>query len=248
LSIKGSSIEEKAVRDSYGYQRISLGIGPLMPGVKYVLIICVGVFLLQFLAPMRILMAFGLIPVLVWKKFFFWQFGTYIFLHASLFHLLFNLFALWMFGSELERLWGTRRFIRYFMITGVGAGICYAIVRPSQWSPVIGASGAIYGILLAYGLIFPNRMVYVWFLFPIRAKYFVMIFGAIELYASITGSTGGIAHVAHLGGMLVGYVYINQGRLLKKLYLLYLRYKARRSKRDIYMVKIKRRDRGDHIH
>jgi len=192
---------------------------------------------------------FGLIPVLVWKKYFFWQLGTYIFLHGSLFHLLFNLFALWMFGCELERQWGTKGFIKYFLVTGIGAGICYAIVSPGQFTPVVGASGAVYGILLAYGLIFPDRMIYVWFLFPVKARHFVIIFGAIELYASITSTGGGIAHVAHLGGMLFGYLYINHLRILKKVRMAFLQRKLRRLKKNIHIVDTdKRRDKKDYMH
>lgn len=236
---------------SYPYyqRRISFGGRPLTPGVKYLLFICAGVFLLQSLAPRQILVFFGLIPILVWKKYFFWQLGTYIFLHGSLFHLVFNLFALWMFGCQLERQWGTKSFLKYFFVTGIGAGICYAIVTPGQLSPVIGASGAVYGILLAYGLIFPNQMIYVWFLFPIRAKYFVILFGLIELYASITGAGGGIAHVAHLGGMLFGYIYINYVRIFKRIYVAYLHHRLRRLRGHIHIVdKKKGRDKDDYIH
>jgi len=232
----------------YYQHRITFGSGPMTPGVKYLLFTCVGVFLFQSFAPREILVLFGLIPYLVWNKYFVWQLGTYIFLHGGLFHLIFNLFALWMFGCQLERQWGTKNFVKYFLVTGIGAGISYAVVSPGQLSPVIGASGAIYGILLAYGLIFPNQMIYVWFLFPIKARYFVIIFGAIELYASVTGSGGGIAHVAHLGGMLFGYLYINYARILRKVYMAYLQYKLRRLRRDIHIVDTKKkRGRKDYI-
>ena len=233
---------------TYQY-RTSFGGRPLTPGIKYLLIICAVVFLVQQLALREILLFFGLIPVLVWTKYFVWQLVTYIFLHGSLFHLLFNLFALWMFGTQLERQWGTKAFMKNFFVTGIGAGISYILVRPGQLSPVIGASGAIYGIFLAYGLIFPNQLVYVWFLFPIRAKYFVIIFGAIELYASIAGTQGGIAHVAHLGGMLFGYLYINYGRILKKAYMAYLQYKLRKLKKHVYLAEIKKKgNKNDYVH
>jgi len=228
---------------------MSFGGGRLTPGVKYLLLSCAGVFLLQSFAPQQISINFGLIPILVWKKFYLWQLGTYIFLHGSLFHLIFNLFALWMFGCQLERQWGTKNFVKYFFVTGIGAGICYALVKPGQLGPVIGASGAIYGILLAYGMIFPERMIYVWFLFPIKAKYFVMIFGAIELYASITSAGGGIAHVAHLGGMLFGYFYISYARIFKRIYIAYLQYKLRRLRRDLHIVDGKKvDDKKNYIH
>jgi membrane associated rhomboid family serine protease len=217
--------------------------------VKYLLFICVGAFLGQHLAPYEIRLFFGLIPVLVWKKYFLWQLVTYIFLHGGFFHLLFNLFALWMFGCQLERQWGTKAFIKYFFVTGIGAGICYALVSPGQMIPVVGASGAIYGILLAYGMIFPNQVVYVWFLFPMRARTFVIIFGAIELYASIAASGGGIAHVAHLGGMLFGYVYINHVRIIRRVYTAYLQYKLRRLRRNIHIVDPKKdRDKDEYMH
>ncbi|MBW2057658.1 MAG: rhomboid family intramembrane serine protease [Deltaproteobacteria bacterium] len=239
---------KKRTMSYYHYQpRVSLGGRPLTPGVKYLLLACVGVFLIQSVAPRTMFVFFGLIPVLVWKKYFFWQLGTYIFLHGGLFHLLFNLFALWMFGCELERQWGTRAFLKYFFVTGIGAGICYALVKPGQLSPVIGASGAIYGILLAYGMIFPNQMIYVWFLFPMRAKYFVILFGLIELYSSIAGTGGGIAHVAHLGGMLFGYVYINYVRIFKGIYAVYLRYRLRRLRGHIRGVGGKKGGKDDYI-
>ena len=233
----------------YYRQRLSFGGGPLPRGVKYLLFICVAVFLVQHIRPLEIRVLFGLVPVLVWKKYFFWQLGTYIFLHGGLFHLLFNLFALWMFGSRLERQWGTRKFIKYFLVTGIGAGICYVVLRPGEVGTVVGASGAIYGILLAYGMIFPNEIVYVWFLFPMKARYFVILFGLIELYASIAGTGGGIAHVAHLGGMLFGYLYINYARLFKKAYMAYFQHKARKSRKDIYVVDIEKKgDKKDHYH
>jgi membrane associated rhomboid family serine protease len=235
---------------SYPYQqyRVSLGGGRITPGVKYLLFVCVAVFLLQSIATRHILLYFGLIPFLVWKKYFLWQLVTYIFLHGSLFHLIFNLFALWMFGCQLERQWGTKNFLKYFFVTGIGAGISYALVRPDQLGPVIGASGAIYGILLAYGMIFPNKMIYVWFLFPIRAKYFVIIFGVIELYASIAGTGGGIAHIAHLGGMVFGYIYINYARILKRFYMAYLNYKLKKLRKHIHIVDPKKgEDKKDYI-
>jgi membrane associated rhomboid family serine protease len=233
---------------------MSFGGGPMTPGVKKLVFICVGIFLLQALVARLVswnmLTAFlGLIPVLVWKKFFIWQLGTYIFLHGGLFHLFFNMFALWMFGSQLERQWGTRKFIKYFLVTGIGAGIFYAIIRSGQIIPVVGASGAIYGILLAYGMTFPDQLVYVWFLFPMKAKYFVIIFGAIELYASIAGAGGGVANLAHLGGMLFGYLYINYVRIWKGLYLFYLKFKLRRVRGNIHIVRTKKdRDENHYVH
>jgi membrane associated rhomboid family serine protease len=129
-------------------------------------------------------------------------------------HILFNMLALWMFGADLERTWGTARFLRYYFVCGVGAGICVVIGNALYGSldvPTIGASGAIYGILLAFGILFPDTIVLFSFLFPIKAKYFVMIIGAIA-FLSTFGATGtGVSHVAHLGGMLFCYLYLRSG-------------------------------------
>jgi len=176
--------------------------------IKNLMIIMGAVFLLQMVFNGWINYYFGLIPVLVWKKYYLWQLATYIFLHGGITHILFNLLALWMFGGELESLWGSRKFLRYFLFCGIGAGICTVILTPYQFIPVIGASGAIYGILLAFGWLFPNRLIYIYFLFPIPAKYMVIIFGLIELFSSMQGTGGGIAHLTHLGGLLFGLVYM----------------------------------------
>jgi len=222
---------------NYYYERsqISLG-GPLTRAVKIIIISCVVVFLYQFISQVitgrsEINLIFGLIPVLVWKKFFIWQLFTYAFLHGGIFHLLFNMFALWIFGCELERYWGTRVFVKYALITGIGAGVSTVIVSPNLGIPTIGASGLVYGVLLAYGLFFPNRLIYLYFLFPIKAKYFVLIFGAIELYASLSGSSDNIAHLAHLGGMLFGFFYLKYYSILYNLRRYYYESKRRRLRR-----------------
>jgi membrane associated rhomboid family serine protease len=189
------------------YYRYSFGYG-LTPVIKKLMIIMGIVFLLQMVVSNRISLTLGLVPILVWKKYFLWQLATYIFLHGGITHLLFNFLALWMFGGELESYWGSRKFLRYFLFCGIGAGICTVIFTPYQFIPVIGASGAIYGILLAFGWLFPNRLIYIYFLFPIPAKYMVIIFGLIELFSSMEGTGGGVAHLTHLGGLLFGLFYM----------------------------------------
>jgi membrane associated rhomboid family serine protease len=194
---------------TYYRYRFSFGYG-LTPIIKKLMIIMGAIFLLQMVVSNRITLYLGLIPILVWKKYFLWQLATYIFLHGGLTHLLFNLLALWMFGGELESYWGSKKFLRYFLFCGIGAGICTVLFTPDiyQSIPVIGASGAIYGILLAFGWLFPNRLIYIYFLFPIPAKYFVIIFGLIEFFSSIGGSGGGVAHLTHLGGLVFGLFYM----------------------------------------
>jgi len=137
-----------------------------------------------------------------------WQLISYMFLHAGLGHIFFNLFALWIFGQAIENYWGTKRFATYYFLTGIGAALIHMWISGGG-APTIGASGAVFGILLAFGMMFPER--YILLLIPpipIKAKYFVAIFGAIELFYGVTGTRTGIAHFAHLGGMVVGFILI----------------------------------------
>jgi membrane associated rhomboid family serine protease len=175
------------------------------------------VFLLQMFITRWIDFYFGLIPLMVWKKYFLWQLFTYIFLHGGFSHILFNLLALWMFGGELENYWGSKKFLFYFLFCGIGAGICTVVFTPYQFIPVIGASGAIYGILLAFAWLFPNRPILIYFLFPIPAKYFVIIFGLIELLSSMEGTGGGVAHLTHLGGLVFGFFYLAYPMIRQKI-------------------------------
>ncbi len=175
--------------------------------VKYLLLINAGVFVLELLWGSQLIYLFGLTPALV-KKGFIWQPVTYMFLHGGLFHILFNMFVLWMFGCEIERTWGTREFVKYYFLTGVGAGLFTFFLSFNSHVPTIGASGAVFGILVAFALMFPDRLIYLYFLIPIKAKYLVAFFAVIEFLASFRHTSDGIGHFAHLGGMIVGYIYI----------------------------------------
>ena len=200
----------------YGEPRPIVFGGPLSSGVRTLLFATVGIWLFQLvagaLAQVRLERLFGLVPYDVTHHLFLWQLGTYLFLHGGFFHILFNMLALWMFGSELESLWGTKRFVRFYFITGVGAALCSTVVAPNSTIPIIGASGAIYGILAAYGLLFPDRILLLYFVIPIKAKYFVLILGALAFWSSISATGGGVAHIAHLGGMLFGWLYLRGPR------------------------------------
>ena len=179
------------------------------PAIKHLLIINLLVFL-AMMTPGLANYVFGLGALwpLGHPNFMPWQFVTYMFLHGGFGHILFNLFALWMFGQSIENLWGTRRFVIYYFITGVGAALLHIAITAAD-VPMVGASGAVYGILLAFAMMFPNRPIMLIFLpVPIKAKYFVMIFGALELFNGVANLQTGIAHFAHLGGMVVGYILI----------------------------------------
>lgn len=153
---------------------------------------------------------FGLVPALALGKLFIWQLASYMFLHGGFWHIFFNMFVLWMFGIRLEGQWGTREFLKYYFLTGVAAGVAnvlWNIGSPtSALIPTIGASGAVYGLLAAFALFYPDEPIYLYFLFPIRAKYFALIFGVLEFLSAY--SQDGVAHVAHLGGMVAGFFYI----------------------------------------
>ncbi len=268
-----------------GYYR-PVGFGGLTPVVKNLLIINALVFIGSFsilnftrgqLDPTEWLALYY--PVS--DKFRTWQVVTYMFMHANFAHIFFNMFALWMFGNILEQVWGPKRFLTYYLVTGIGAAVVHVLVMYYQfwsldaevsrfilnpnpedfsvlidknfaglynpnwlsefvnvWSlspgdsgmaheaiqalgklvttkmdiPTVGASGAIFGILLAYGMLFPNTLLYIYFLFPIKAKWFVIIYGGLEFYFGISGHGDNVAHFAHLGGMIFGYFMIKRWR------------------------------------
>jgi membrane associated rhomboid family serine protease len=178
------------------YPRSYYSSGYFPTGVKWLLISNVVVFVLWYVGGSALRGHFGLlalVPIAVIQHFAIWQLFTYLFLHGGMLHLLFNMFSLWMFGSPLERDWGTRRFLKYYFTCGVGAGLCDITVNAliGNWSTAtIGASGAIYGLLLAFGVLYPNQTVLFNFLFPIKAKYFVMIYGAMALLGSLNVNSG----------------------------------------------------------
>ena len=178
--------------------------------VKNLIIANVAVFLFMtiFRTEGFFLYYFGLVPRLVWSKGFIWQLVTYMFIHGGFGHIFMNMFVLWMFGSDLERTWGSREFFKYYIICGIGAGAINVLVQPNSYIPIIGASGAIYGLLVAFAMVFPDRLVYIYFLFPVKVKYLVVFLAAVEFFTSMSASHSNIAHFAHLGGMLVGYIYM----------------------------------------
>lgn len=200
-------------------------------GVKGLIAVNVALFFLLF-AGFNLIPLFGLTPLLV-KKGFLWQFVTYLFLHSGFFHILFNMFTLWMFGKEIEREWGTGEFIKYYFLTGIGAGLFTFVLSINSTIPTIGASGAIFGILMAYALMFPDNLIYVYFLFPIKAKYLVIFFAIIELVASFRYTPDGIGHFAHLGGMVVGYIYLKSDLKILRLSKFFKEIKYKRKLKEI---------------
>lgn len=198
------------MRGYYTYRSGGLS-GSFTPVVKKLILANVAIFILSL--PIRSIVwpYFSLVPALAVKKFFIWQFFTYMYLHGGVFHLLFNMFALWMFGSAVESVWGGRRFFQYYTICGIGGGICTWLLSHNYMGITLGASGAIFGVLLAYGMLFPESVIYLYFLIPIKAKHFVILFAVVEFLAGFSYTPDGIGHFAHLGGMLFGWIYIKRG-------------------------------------
>lgn len=218
-------------------------------GVKWLIISNVAVFLLAYLAAGSNLLEsvfpwLALRPYYVVHRFAVWQLFTYLFLHGGVMHLLFNMLTLWMFGVTLERDWGTRRFLKYYFLCGIGAGLCDVTVNAllgNWYTSTIGASGAIYGVLLAFGVLYPETTILFLFLFPIQAKFFVMIYGAIALLGAMNVNSG-VSNVAHLGGMLFGLLYLKVRFPKLDTYEIrrwYQNYKMQRAKKkfQVYMRK-----------
>lgn len=200
----------------------------LSPIVKSLMLIngAVWFFLVIFLQKLffdnnSIYYFLGLVPFQVLDHFWLWQIFTYMFVHSeSVFHILFNMFALWMFGSELERFWGSKFFISYYLVCGVGVALIYILVlnlipliyplNPLQLKiPLIGASGSIFGILFAYGMIFSERQILFMMLFPMKAIHFTLLIGVIEFVSLINNGMGSsISHLSHLSGFIVGFFFL----------------------------------------
>lgn len=211
----------------------SWGGGMLTPVVKILLLANLGVFILQHLVGYQLITWFGMVPHLVINKGWLWQVGSYMFLHGGLFHILFNMFVLWMFGCEIERAWGPKEFLKYYLLCGIGAGIFTVLLSWNSIVPTIGASGAIFGILVAYAMMFPDRLIYVYFLFPVKAKYLVIFFAVIEFVASLRHTSDGIGHFAHLGGMVIGFLYIKADWRTRNLFTFFKNYRYKRMMKQL---------------
>lgn len=198
----------------YAPAQISLGPGPMTPAVQAIIIANIVAFIALMVARALLIDLFGLTPQAVLTRGWIWQPVTYLFLHADVFHILFNMLVVWMFGVDLERRWGTPAFVRYYGVTGVGAGLCVILASllpgPDSYSiPTIGASGAVYGLLMAWAIIFPHRTILFLGVFPLSARVFVLIMGGIVLAQSLNQGGGtAVSNAAHLGGLLAGYWYL----------------------------------------
>jgi len=219
LAVEGGGLElarfGAAGFGAAGFGPASFGPGrSATPAVRVLILACAGIFLLQVVADRFFPFTywFGLVPAQVARGAV-WQLATYVFLHGGILHLLFNLLALWMFGSDVEERMGTARFVRFWFITGIGAGLVAVAFGWGERFPVVGASGAIFGILVAFAKFFPQRPVtlLVMFFLPVtlQARMLVLVYGAIEVMVLAQTGMRGLGQLAHLGGILFGWVALN---------------------------------------
>ncbi|HTP87549.1 MAG TPA: rhomboid family intramembrane serine protease [Bryobacteraceae bacterium] len=230
-------------------------------GVKWLLISNAAIFIVWFftqIARMDLPWEFlELRPVAVVKMLFIWQPVTYMFMHAGFGHIIWNMLALWMFGADIETAWGTRRFLQFYFFCGVGAGLCvillnYVLPWGNPGVATVGASGAIFGILMAYAMMFPNRTILFSFLIPIQVKWFVLIIGTVTFMMSFQQSNG-VSSFAHLGGLLFGYIFIRSVNKRKGVRIRvsgpsltdrYHQWRLRRNRKKFQVYMKKHNDRG----
>jgi membrane associated rhomboid family serine protease len=225
---------------SIGY---SFGPGPITFAVKWIIIANVVIFIVTNFTPWAF-GVFGLIPARVIESGWIWQLLSYMFLHAGALHILFNMLGIWMFGVDLERRWGTKFFLQYYAVTGIGGGLTFLLISllpfaataPTYVTPAVGASGALFGLLLAYAMYWPERPILLLLVF-VPARVFVMIYGGLALLNTFQPARG-VADAAHLGGMIFGYLYLQGGRggLTAEIKYRYLKWKMNRLRRkfDVY--------------
>jgi len=215
--------------------------------IKVLVSINFCIFVLQSIARAENLFfpLFGLVPKLVWSELMIWQPFTYMFFHGGIWHVLINMFVLWMFGSELERLWGKKFFLNYYFITGVGSGLVTMMFGLHSMIPIVGASGAVYGVLLAYGVIYPNRQVYLYGLIPIKSLWFVIGVGSIAFLSSFNEGSQ-ISHLTHLSGMIIGYFLLKNPFQLKKTWFSIskriMEYQVQKQEKKIFREHVIERD------
>jgi len=207
--------------------------------IKVIISVNFCIFVLQSLSQSEALFfpLFGLVPKLVWSDRMIWQPFTYLFLHGGVWHVLINMFVLWMFGGELERLWGKHEFIKFYFITGIGSGLVTMLFDLESMTPIVGASGAVYGVLLAYGLTYPNRTVYLYGIIPVKSIWFVLGIGLIAFMSSFNNMSQ-ISHMTHLSGMLIGYFMLKKPFRLSGLWFQIrkktLEYKIQKEEKKIF--------------
>jgi membrane associated rhomboid family serine protease len=237
----------------------AFGPGRWTPAVRAIILTNGVVFLATLVMPQLIVGLLGLSPQDVLTSGRIWEPATYLFVHSprSFGHVLFNMLAVWMFGVELERRWGTVAFAKYYFVTGIGAGLTtvlvsllpFAATAPVYYTTTVGASGAVYGLLLAWALIFPRRQILFMLIFPLPARVFVLILGGIAFLSALGAGGGPVAHMTHLGGLVVGWIYLKGPKNLRLDLQYHLtRWRMERMRRRFDVHRGGRDDWRDRIH
>ena len=220
---------------SHGFRQGFSGNPLLLPeGVKILLIINISVFILMELLGQKniLFQLFGLVPQSVLQEYKLWQVITYLFLHGGWIHIIFNMFILWMFGKDLEVDWGKNEFLIYYFVCGIGAGLITVLFNINSPVVIVGASGAIYGVLIAFGFAYPNRIVYLYGVFPLKVKYVVLGLAIFAFFASLSASQSKVSHITHLSGMIIGIIYILLIFKRKNIHLWYIKMRLKSIQGD----------------
>ncbi len=194
-------------------QMVTFGVPGMTRAIKSLIIVNVVIYIFQIIPGTGHIINqwFSLVPYLTFLKGQFWRVFSYMFLHGSPFHILFNMLMLWMFGSEIEDLWGSRRFVVFYILCGAGSGL-FSILslfnQVSSLTPVIGASGAVLGVLTIYAYYYPHRQVLLFFVLPVNIRIIVLGYALVSLFGTIAPGSGVISHLTHLGGIVVALVYV----------------------------------------
>ncbi|MBI4386092.1 MAG: rhomboid family intramembrane serine protease [Elusimicrobia bacterium] len=191
-----------------GYGHSPLSFQSMSPAIRALLITNIAAFCLSWFVGAQMVDLFGLVPRHFWHNRWVWQCVSYLFIHGSFMHLLINVFCLWMFALPVEAQWGSRDFLKYYFLCGVGSGLISAAIHPASGVPIVGASGAIYGLLVAFAMLNPDAVVYLYFFFPLKARDMAILVGFLEFFAGASSSSPGIARFTHLSGMVLGYLTI----------------------------------------
>ena len=201
-------------------------------GVKFLLIVNFLLYVMIELSGMKniFFISFGLVPQMVLGEYKIWQLFTYQFIHGSFLHIFFNMLILWMFGKDLEQQWGKKEFLFFYFTCGIGSGIITILFGFNSFVPVVGASGAIYGVLVAFGFTYPNRLVYLYGLLPIKVKYMILGLGLVSLFASIYANNSNVSHITHLSGMVIGLLLIYYNIKFRKIKFWYFKQKIYSTK------------------
>ena len=243
---------------------VVFGPGPMTPAVKAIVLANIGAYVLlfvseAFLSSQLLVSVFGLSPIRVCERFEVWRLATYLFLHdpSGFGHILFNMLALWMFGVDLERRWGTAGFVKYYAVTGIGAGVATVLVsllpfettRAIYFATTIGASGAIYGLLISWAVLFPARQILFMFVFPLPARVAALLMGAMSFMAAVSGRNSTVAEATHLAGFLIGWFYLKgPNQLILEFNYRMAKWRMDRARRKFNVHKGGRGDWGDKIH